>query len=444
MNRIRDDWVRSRLGDVIAPSKDKADPKEFPDEPYVGLEHVEAHTMRLLGHGRGADVESTKSTFRRGDVLYGKLRPYLNKVVQPDFDGICSTDFLVFRESKHLDPAYLAQYLNQTRIADAATQGSRGVQLPRVNWQFLANLAVSFPPDKSEQRAIARLLLNIRRRQADTRQHLVAAQRALHKFRQSVIAAACTGRLTADWRDEHPTTGEVPAVEGARSRLNEHTQLEVPDPWRLTPMGAVLSSLKYGTSRRADYSRSGIPVLRIPNVSSGKLDLADLKRAPLSVKEEQQLALVDGDLLMVRSNGSPALLGVTVEVTEEARGMAYAGYLIRLRVDQGQIDPTFLALILASAPLRRQIEMPARSTSGVHNINTTEISRLGIPVPPPEEQHEIVRRVTQLMQVADALDRRIAASSQLVDQGANALLMQVFGGHDIYPTEAFVGNRADS
>ncbi|MDQ6879702.1 MAG: restriction endonuclease subunit S, partial [Candidatus Dormibacteraeota bacterium] len=180
---------------MIAPSKEKVDPRKFPNQPYVGLEHVEAHTMRVLSHGRGGDVESTKSTFMKGDVLYGKLRPYLNKVAQPDFDGICSTDFLVFRESKHLERDYLAQYLNQVWIVEAATQASRGVQLPRINWEFLANLPVSFPADKSAQHVIAGVLRKIRGRQSDAQQHLVAARRAVDEFRKSVLVAACSGRL---------------------------------------------------------------------------------------------------------------------------------------------------------------------------------------------------------------------------------------------------------
>jgi type I restriction enzyme, S subunit len=115
-------WAQSTLGAVAHLVKDKVDPAEVPDDsPYVGLEHVEAHTMKLLGHGRASDVKSTKTRFRAGDVLYGKLRPYLNKVTRPDFDGICSTDFLVFGHSRELDRGYLAHYLNQLWVADGLT-----------------------------------------------------------------------------------------------------------------------------------------------------------------------------------------------------------------------------------------------------------------------------------------------------------------------------------
>src|SRR2546425_860954 len=96
---LPDGWKLSTLGASATLVNTKVDPRQIPDVPYVGLEHVEAQTMRLIGHGTASEVRSTKSEFSSGDVLYGKLRPYLNKVARPDFDGVCSTDFLVFTES---------------------------------------------------------------------------------------------------------------------------------------------------------------------------------------------------------------------------------------------------------------------------------------------------------------------------------------------------------
>jgi type I restriction enzyme S subunit len=75
---------------------------------YVGLEHIEPHTMRLLGHGLARDVRSSSVRFAKGDVLYGKMRPYLNKVWVAEFDGLCSAEFLVFPSSEELSGQFLA------------------------------------------------------------------------------------------------------------------------------------------------------------------------------------------------------------------------------------------------------------------------------------------------------------------------------------------------
>ena len=92
-------WVWTNLGEITEPSKEKVNPQEIERMPYVGLAHIEKDTGKLLGFGYSEEVRSTKAVFHRGDLLYGKLRPYLNKVHVADFDGVCSTDILVFPKS---------------------------------------------------------------------------------------------------------------------------------------------------------------------------------------------------------------------------------------------------------------------------------------------------------------------------------------------------------
>ena len=176
-------------------------------------------------------------------------------------------------------------------------------------------------------------------------------------------------------------------------------------------------------------------MLRIPNVSAGQLDLEDLKFAELDDGEREALSLKVNDLLMIRSNGSVHLVGVTVAVTSAAEAMAYAGYLLRLRVDTEFLDPGFLRVILASPQLRTQIERPARSTSGVHNINTKEVRGLGVPLAPLEEQREIVRRVDAMLAVADRLVAEIERAAATLERASKASLAKAFRG-ELVPTEA--------
>ncbi len=89
-------WVRTEMGYVIDPSKERFDPTTNKNRIFIGLEHIERNTGKIVGRGESKNLTSTKSVFRSEDILYGKLRPYLNKVCVPDFDGVCSTDILVF------------------------------------------------------------------------------------------------------------------------------------------------------------------------------------------------------------------------------------------------------------------------------------------------------------------------------------------------------------
>jgi type I restriction enzyme S subunit len=202
------------------------------------------------------------------------------------------------------------------------------------------------------------------------------------------------------------------------------------------PLGLVLREIKYGTSKRSEYGDVGVPVLRIPNVSGDRLDISDLKSAPLGPKEAAELRLRSGDLLMIRSNGSVHLVGKTLPVTAEAVDMAYAGYLMRLRTDKDFIRPEFLHLVLASPSLRRQIEMPARSTSGVNNINTDEVRGLVIPIPPLEEQTEITRRISALLSRTDKLCARIHDATQAMQHSSQAILAKAFRGELLHDSSS--------
>src|SRR5262245_43605044 len=150
-------WIKTTLSEVISESKTKAAPSTFADAPYIGLEHIEGGNNRIHSVGTATDVKSTKNVFQRGDVLYGKLRPYLKKVCRPDFDGVCSTDILVFPESSDFDNGYLLYFLSQQSTADYATQNSNGINLPRINPRTLGEIEFPLPPLAEQRRIVAKI-----------------------------------------------------------------------------------------------------------------------------------------------------------------------------------------------------------------------------------------------------------------------------------------------
>ncbi len=102
----------AKLGDVIKPRREKVLPSKFPKLPFIGMENVEAHSMRLLGTVPASTMRSSANRFYSGDVLYGRLRPYLNKVYRPNFDGLCSSEFIVLPKTDGVVPDYLKYRLN--------------------------------------------------------------------------------------------------------------------------------------------------------------------------------------------------------------------------------------------------------------------------------------------------------------------------------------------
>jgi hypothetical protein len=283
---------------------------------------------------------------------------------------------------------------------------------PHLFQKDIKQFRVLVPPIVEQQRMVAKLDLVLNKIDA-CQKRLVRIPILLKRLRQSILASACSGRLTADWRVENP----IDATHG----FPETDSGEIPAGWEPLCVGNVIESLKYGTAQKCGYEKRGVPVLRIPNVSNGTIDHTDIKYAELPPKEFQQLRLQAGDILVIRSNGSVSLVGKCALVRQEESGFAYAGYLIRIRPMRKRVMPEFMSLMLGSYDIRLQIELEARSTSGVNNINTEEIRALKFSLPPIAEQQEIIRRVQTLFALSDRISseqivRSIDAVARVFDE----------------------------
>jgi type I restriction enzyme, S subunit len=138
----------------------QVDPSSRADDVYVGLEHVASGRFVRSGEGRAHDVQSAKYVFQPGDILYGKLRPYLDKAVLANDAGICTTELLVLRPKDGIDPRFLVGVVHAPSFVEHAVAGTTGVQHPRTSWNHIANFELpSF--DSDEQSKIANLLWKI-------------------------------------------------------------------------------------------------------------------------------------------------------------------------------------------------------------------------------------------------------------------------------------------
>ena len=280
-------------------------------------------------------------------------------------------------------------------------QGSGSTML-HVTKKSMEERAIPIPPT-AEQRRIASKLDTTLAAVDACRQRLDGVAELLKRFRQAVLAAATSGELTREGR-------------------------EVDESWEDQVLGNLLSDLRYGTAQKCTYDDCGKPVLRIPNILEGSISHDDLKYAEFDQAEVEKLAIRAGDLLVIRSNGSLDLVGRTALASEADEGFLFAGYLIRLRPRQEVVNPGFLLLVLLSPVTRRRIELAARSTSGVNNINSKFLSGLQLGLPSLEEQHEIVRRAQDLFTLADQLEARLTCARKVVDRLTPALLAKAFRG----------------
>ena len=193
-----------RLSDLCDLITIQADPRDRPNDVYVGLEHIASGRLVRTGEGRGADVQSAKYAFRAGDILYGKLRPYLDKAVLVDDSGLCTTKLLVLRPKAGVDPRFVVSVIHAPAFVKYAVAGTTGVQHPRTSWRHISDF--SLPAlNVNEQIKVAELLwhiheaIELHRRKRDLLDDLFKA--LLHKLMSIDINVAdldpcCKGRFS--------------------------------------------------------------------------------------------------------------------------------------------------------------------------------------------------------------------------------------------------------
>ena len=199
------------------------------------------------------------------------------------------------------------------------------------------------------------------------------------------------------------------------------------------PLKQIIEKPRYGTSKKCSYDTDeySIPVYRIPNINyqQGTISHDDLKYATFTKDEFDSLELREGDILIIRSNGSVSLVGRSAVITEKDTHGLFAGYLMRLRIKDGvEILSQYLNLYLNTHYARYQIEQMAKSTSGVNNINSDEICRINLPVCDIDMQRAIIQEVEARLSVCDSIQKTIDTALQQAEAMRQSILKQAFEG----------------
>ena len=335
--------------------------------PLVGVEHVAADTgaINLDSDSRVGDQKSATFRFDGRHVLYGKLRPYLNKVATPDFAGRCSTELIPLLPQDGVDRNFLAYLLRQKETVDFAMASVTGSRMPRTDMNFLLSMRVPLPPLDEQRRIVA--VLN---RAARIERLRAQAAERLREFVPALFV-----RMFGD-------------------------PFKNPKRWTVRRLREVCVSARYGTSRKPTIANDeGMPVIRMGNVTyDGYLDLGDLKSVVLSDIETEKHSLKAGDILFNRTN-SRELVGKT-GIWDGRFAAVAASYFIRIRLDESRVRPAFTWAFLNSASSKQRLLSMSRGAIGQANINAQEIQSIDLPLPPIEIQERFAQIVEQAHQLA--------------------------------------------
>ncbi|RUL84355.1 restriction endonuclease subunit S [Tautonia sociabilis] len=426
-------WDWAEFQQVARVASNLVDPAAFQESPHIAPNHIESGTGNMLNYTTVAEdkVRSAKHRFLPGHILYSKIRPYLCKAVVVDFEGLCSAD--MYPIESFINTNYLHRWMVSAAFTEMASNHDGRTLLPKINQEALALLSVPVPPLAEQRRivsAVERLLVPV----TSARERLGRVPTTLKRFRQAILAAACTGRLTAEWREANhaDAISGLPAYVPA-SGMDDVPELpEYPEHWRVTSVGACSELVQYGTSEKADPT-GVVPLLRMGNIQDGHIVLDDLKFVNEELPGLSSLLLKRGDMLFNRTN-SPELVGKSGVFESEERA-TFASYLIRVRCKVGSVDSRLLCWWLNS-PWGREWAAKVR-TDGVSqsNINGTKLQQMPIGVPPLAEQEEIMRRGTALLALADAIEQKAASARRRVELLTQTILAKAFRG-ELVPTEA--------
>lgn len=254
-------------------------------------------------------------------------------------------------------------------------------------------------------------------------ERLVTAPQAVAYLRELILQLTVQGELTKqDPRDE-PATSLLRRIRAEKERLFKEKQLKnaaplppvdpgeapflLPSGWAWARLGDLAKVSEYGTSQKASEVKDEVPVLRMNNISGGKIIYENLKYLPASISDLPRLYLQRDDLLFNRTN-SYELVGKTGIYKGENNKMTFASYLIRLSLFTDLLDADFVNLVMNSAYFRKhQIEPNITQQNGQANFNGTKLSLTFIPLPPLEEQRRIVATVNRLMKLCDELEKNL-------------------------------------
>ena len=339
---------RRRLDDLVDQVTSKATGRKTAGLPYVGLEHIAPGARSLMGVAPSSASESTNGVFARGDILFGKLRPNLRKAVQVDFEGYCSTDFIILRPKAGVNPRYASHAVASENVFRHAERNSIGTGMPRTSWLAVSQALVWVPP-LEEQVRIAEVLDAIDEIIQAT-ERVIAKLRATREglFTEGVEAAISTGRIR---------------------RLGEVVDQSSDSLVQTGPFGSQLHA--------SEYIDEGIPAFMPRDIREGKLDIR--RSAKISVDKANELGrhrLRSGDVLLARRGD---LSQCAVVAASQAESICGTGCLL-VRVPREELEPEWLVAAYRHEFIQRQVQARAIGSTML-NLSATLVRSLLIPFP---------------------------------------------------------------
>lgn len=368
---IPEDWQYEEISNILHPVKKKFNPINSTEVKLcIELEHIESNSGRIIGMTSTRSTLSLKTVFQRGDILFGKLRPYLRKYALPDFDGVCTTEIWVFTSGNCHKP--FCYYIVQSERFIEAANLSTGTKMPRAEWATVSKLKVAVP-SADEQQAIADVLS------------------AADAWIESLEALLHKKRLIR---------------QGVMQEL-----LRPKEGWEVKKLGEIGYFSKGKGISKSDALSGSIPAIRYGEIYT-KHD--NILRAFTSFIDEEVAKgakrINKGDLLFAGSGETKAEIGKTVAfVGKEA---AFAGGDIIILSPSCEYNSVFLGYLLNTPEIQTQKAINGQGDAVVH-IYQSGLENIHISTPPLKEQIRIADLLKDIDFEIEGISNRLTKARQI-------------------------------
>ena len=426
--QLAEGWEWSTLGDVFSEVKNGTTATQNKEDGGVPVTRIETiqnarFDLRRIGYVEDASPDLIRAfQYHNGDIALSHINSLEHVGKTALYEGVPQVllhgmNLLRLRLShSSLHPRFLYSVMQGSSFREGVRDRvGRAVNQVSINQKRLSEVPLPIAPLAEQPRIVAKLE-ELSKRVNSARNHLSRVPSILKRFRQAVLAAACSGRLTEDWRGD--------CVSG----------------WKECVLGQILKEpLRNGHSARASLNGSGVRTLTLSAVTYGDFSERNTKLTVADPRKVSDLWLLPGDILIERSN-SRELVG-TARLYEGAANFAiFPDLLIRVRLNE-EASPSFFEMLLHTDRARGYFIKAAQGTQGsMPKIDQQVILDFPLQLPSMTEQKEIVRRVDALFKLADTIEGRVSAATLRAHKLTQSILAKAFRG-ELVPTEAELARR---
>jgi type I restriction enzyme S subunit len=389
---IPDDWSKLELNDIFNISSKKFNPiVSSENKKCIELEHLSQNTGVLLGFTNSKEQLSIKNIFTKGQILYGKLRPYLRKYWQSEFSGVCSSEIWVLNNKK-ITNKYLFQFI-QTNKFNQVANVSTGSKMPRADWKYMSQIPFIIPP-KQEQQKIADILT--------TWDNAINQQTTLIEKKQQLKKGLMQQLLTA------------------KTRFSEFS-----DDWEIVKLNNIGITYNGLTKKTAiDFQNGSYKYIAYMNIfSNSKINtlISDFVQIQLN---ENQNKVQYGDIFFTTSSETPEEVGMSSVLLEDIENTYLNSFCFAYRLNNfDTLLPEFAQFYFRSFFVRYEILRLAQGSTRF-NISKKEVLKIKILLPSVREQ----QKIAQVLTLADDEITKLQTELVLLKIQKKGLMQQLLTG----------------